>query len=117
METPVKPLRFTPSSGQSMASSARYHPIAERELQEAVEWYASVSPATAVQFLDVIEATVSEILEAPFRWPEFTQNSRRRFLGEFPYWIVYRVDSEGILVVAIAHARRGPQYWSGKEKI
>jgi hypothetical protein len=36
---------------------------------------------------------------------------RALFLGSFPYRIVYRIGSE-ILVVAVAHTRRRPRYWS-----
>jgi hypothetical protein len=34
----------------------------------------------------------------------------------FPFSVVYRASSAGLLVVAIAPHRRRPQYWSGRLK-
>ncbi len=39
---------------------------------------------------------------------------RRGLLRRFPYSVIYRVEPEGILVVAVAHSRRRASYWRGR---
>ena len=39
----------------------------------------------------------------------------RRFpLRRFPYSVVYRINGEELRVIALAHQRRRPGYWSGR---
>jgi hypothetical protein len=42
------------------------------------------------------------------RHPSIT---RRVFLKDFPYAVVYRPASDGIIVFALAHRSRRPGYW------
>ena len=49
-------------------------------------------------------------LGAPWR------NGRRRFpLRKFPYSIIYYVRDEELRVIALAHHRRKPAYWGGRQ--
>jgi hypothetical protein len=32
----------------------------------------------------------------------------------FPYSIVYRPDIDWIVIIAVAHQRKRPRYWSGR---
>jgi hypothetical protein len=36
---------------------------------------------------------------------------RRRRLGRFPYGVIYGLDSDTLVVVAVAHLHRRPRYW------
>jgi hypothetical protein len=48
------------------------------------------------------------------------RNKRRawaiRFLWSFcaPYGVIYNIDQDGILVVAVAHLHRRPAYWQNR---
>jgi hypothetical protein len=33
-------------------------------------------------------------------------------MKRYPYQIIYREETEGLVVIAVAHAKRSPQYWS-----
>ncbi len=41
----------------------------------------------------------------------YVGNTRRFLLRRFPFFVVYRVFSQRVEVVAVAHARRKPHYW------
>lgn len=56
-------------------------------------------------------AGIETILEAPERWA-LRNGTRRVLLAQFPYAIVYREVSDGFEIVAVAHLRRRPTYWS-----
>ncbi|WP_438031196.1 type II toxin-antitoxin system RelE/ParE family toxin [Sorangium sp. So ce233] len=87
-------------------------PAALAEAEEAAAWYAERDPRVAARFADEIEAALTRIAEAPDRWPSHRYGTRRERLTRFPYLIVYRDEPARILVVAIAHAKQRPGYWS-----
>ena len=92
----------------------RFHPAAREEVREARLWYEERSPLSAVAFAQEVGAAVSRIAEAPTRFPVAEQGTRRVVLHRFPYNVFYRVRSEEIIVVAVAHQKRRPGYWSGR---
>jgi len=94
--------------------TVRFHPAARVELREARLWYEERSPLSAVAFAQEVDAAVSRIAEATMRYPVAEHGTRRVLLDRFPYNVFYRVGIEEIVVVAIAHQRRRPGYWSGR---
>jgi plasmid stabilization system protein ParE len=55
---------------------------------------------------------MERIGENPEGGSPFAQLTARRVLVPgFPYQIVYRLDSDDIRVIAIAHLRRRPGFW------
>nr|CBX31560.1 hypothetical protein N47_E50720 [uncultured Desulfobacterium sp.] len=45
------------------------------------------------------------ILKAPFR---------RHLLPKFPYSIIYAIEPDHIRIIAVAHSKRKPGYWSAR---
>jgi hypothetical protein len=35
-------------------------------------------------------------------------------LRRFPFALIYRIDIVGLVVVAVAHTKRQPDYWRGR---
>jgi toxin ParE1/3/4 len=90
----------------------RFHPAAEAELNEAADWYDERSPGLGAQFIGAVRMKIDTLLAAPQRWRAIN-GARRVLLGRFPYAIVYReVSTDEIEIIAIAHYRRHPKYWS-----
>ena len=84
-------------------------------LQEAVDegrlrrgGNAERSATAAVEFSNELDAAESAIVRFPQAWPPFDHNTRRYLLRRFPFNVVYRVEPNRILIVAIAHAHRRP---------
>jgi len=88
-----------------------FHPAAIDEAAAAAAWYRDRGSSAKEAFLTEIDRAVERIAETPERWPQYLQSTRRFLLHRFPYSIVFRFDSERILVLAGAHARRRPGYW------
>lgn len=86
-------------------------PAALAEAQEARRWYAARSPEAADRFMAELDRVVGMIAESPTRWPEYRGSARRVRLRRFPYFAIYRIQPEMVLIVAIAHHRRKPGYW------
>ena len=86
-------------------------PAAE-ELAAAVGWYEDRRAGLGAEFFDAIERTLNRIAELPEAGSPFRDLKARRLLvAGFPYQVVYRIDSEGIRVIAIAHLKRRPGFW------
>jgi len=91
-----------------------YHPEAIEEAEAAVSWYAIASERVAERFLDELFRTVDGIVRNPQLFPVFYRDTRKAMLRRFPYSVIYRVASDGIQIIAIAHARRRPNYWRNR---
>jgi toxin ParE1/3/4 len=51
------------------------------------------------------------VQNAPEMWPPKSCGMRRYLINRFPFVLHYRVESDLIRVVAIAHGRQKPGYW------
>ena len=91
-----------------------YHPRAADELRRDARWYERRAPGTGHRFVALVEQRVSEIVDAPLSFPRVdgAREVRRAVLtSTFPHAIVFVVREDVVLVVAVAHAKRRPNYW------
>lgn len=88
---------------------------AERELEEAFAYYMEHgSKKVAERFLDEFTRAARLIDSNPGLGTP-TLNGRRIFpIRRYPYSLVYRSDSEGARIGAVAHQKRKPSYWQGR---
>ena len=90
----------------------RLHPEARAEVREARRWYYERSPLSATAFAHAVDNAVSGIAEAPTRYPLAEHGTRKVVLQRFPFNIFYRPGETEIVIVAVAHQKRRPGYWS-----
>jgi plasmid stabilization system protein ParE len=90
---------------------AVFLPEAEREMLEAALYYQSQATRLGIDFLSEVERAVQSIAESPDTWPVLEGEVRRRLIRRFPLGVLYRVEPEEIVVIAVAHLRRKPCYW------
>jgi plasmid stabilization system protein ParE len=84
---------------------------ADDDLREALHYYKRENEALAQYLEDRFWQAIERIEESPLAWPPFESGCRRFMLHRFPYFVVYLVEGERILVVAFAHTSRRPGYW------
>jgi toxin ParE2 len=84
------------------------------ELDEAIAWYAEQVPRLDQKFLDEIEQARRRIVEYPYAWHALGDGIRRFRLWRFPYGLIYAVEAEEIVVIAVAHLHREPTYWRSR---
>jgi len=87
------------------------HPLAADEAEAAERWYRDRNETAATRFRRELDRAVGLIVERPDAAPPYVGNTRRFLLRRFPFFVVYRVFSQHVQVVAVAHARRRPHYW------
>lgn len=81
-------------------------PAAERDLEEAIDWYFARSTEAAERFADEMDRALDDIREAPARFPRWDDRHRFFLLRRFPYYVAYRTEPGRILVVAVRHTSR-----------
>ena len=86
------------------------HTDAAEEMQTTAAYYAARAPGLGEAFLDEIEQGLRRIQEFPRLWPVYEGAYRRYLLQRFPYGLIYRIDPEEILILAVAHLHRHPGY-------
>ena len=91
-------------------------PEAEQEMLEAAKYYESQATDLGTDFLSEAERAVNSIAELPMTWPVIEGELRRHLVRRFPFGILYHIEPEEIVIVAVAHLRRKPGYWRERIK-
>lgn len=87
---------------------------AELEILDAVTFYQERAGEIAADFFVEFQKARKEIAAFPEFWKEVGGGYRRKLLERYPFGIIYRVEGEELLVVALAHTSREPEYWRGR---
>lgn len=85
---------------------------ADKEYQEAAQWYESNSKDLGFRFIDIIEKKLQIIQEYPERFPKRKGNFRETPVKIFPYIIVYTFyKTEGIITFkfCISQQQKSPK--------
>lgn len=103
-----------------MSLPVRFHPLAEGELVDAWSWY----EARQLGLGDRLVSAVREALDLAARWPDAGTPTaeggqgevieRRLVMHGFPYALRYRITDEVIVVMAVYHQRRHPDFGAGR---
>ncbi|MDO8950201.1 MAG: type II toxin-antitoxin system RelE/ParE family toxin [Actinomycetota bacterium] len=78
------------------------------DIESAREWYEIQRPGLGDEFLESVDDAIESVLNFPAAYPVDYREARRFLVERFPYCLYYRLDVEGILVVACLHAARDP---------
>ncbi|HXO27784.1 MAG TPA: type II toxin-antitoxin system RelE/ParE family toxin [Thermoanaerobaculia bacterium] len=92
---------------------AIFNHLAARELGEAVEYYDEARRGLGDEFLHEVERAIVFLYQYPEAAPKVGREVRRLVLARFPYSVIYRHLGAGqIRVLAVAHQKRRPRYWT-----
>lgn len=95
-------------------SLLKFHPEALAEYESSVEYYESVQVGLGARFIGSVEAALDSILESPTTWPFLNSDIRRRLTRVFPYAVLYSIESDHVLIVAIMQCHQNPGYWQSR---
>lgn len=90
------------------------HPEADDEFQAAIEVYQAESQELGVGFYREVLTTLARIESHPKAWPRLRGAVRKCLVTGFPYKLLYTIEPDRILVVAVMHAKRRPDYWTAR---
>ena len=98
-----------------MPRATRLLAEARLDIEEAFDWYLERSSRAAEGFLHEVEGGIALVVESPTVWPEYVASTRKYQLRRYPFNVVYQEVGDTIVIVAIAHQKRLPGYWMGRE--
>jgi toxin ParE1/3/4 len=93
---------------------AAFHKLAERELNEAAQYYELETPGLGVAFLNEVEECQRSIELHPGAGTVIQGRVRRRLLHRFPYALLYSITPRRIRILAVMNLKRRPAYWIGR---
>ena len=83
-------------------------PEAENDLKEAFSWYEGKRQGLGYDFLLQMDAGVRFIERNPEICPPEYKGTRKHLIKRFPYKIIYLVEKESIIILAVIHGKRSP---------
>jgi toxin ParE1/3/4 len=99
----------------------RFLPGVRDELREAAEYYNRSRQGLGREYTSEIRQKLKQALAAPERFAVkrsqgLREQIRSALIWRFPYEIIFFVENDELIVVAIAHAKRRPGYWKKRLK-
>ena len=83
-------------------------PEAENDLKGAFSWYEDKRQGLGYDFLLQVDAGLKFIERNPEIYSSKYKGTRRHLIKRFPYKIIYLVEKERIIVLAVIHGKRSP---------
>ena len=90
---------------------------AEAESYDIVDYYKQFDQSLSHDFIHEFEDAVQRLIKFPKTGQLYLHQTKRIFLNRFTYSIVYKIyRDELIMVFAIMHMKRKPDYWKKRLK-
>ena len=92
----------------------RFLSPAEEEMTETALFYEAASSRLGNDFLDDIQQVIDRVRDFPQIGELIDSDFRRSLLYRFPFSIIYTVEENVIVVIAVVHHGRRPGYWKSR---
>ena len=104
-----------------MSLPVRLLDLAKREAHAAARWYERQQTGLGRRFLQTLHTALLRIEQQPTFFPHLETVPdevpiRRAITKRFPYLVIYEMRADEILVLAVAHAKRRPNYWMRRRR-
>ena len=84
------------------------------ELDEAVRYYDHQLPGLGFRFFQEVDAAIERIRFIPEAWTKIGKRTRRCLIKDFPYALLYAIETDEILITAVAHLHRDPKHYGDR---
>jgi plasmid stabilization system protein ParE len=91
-----------------------FHPEALTEYAETVQYYTAERIELAQAFINAVENAIYRVRKSPTLYALIDEDLRRCMIHKFPYGIIYTIEPDYILILAIMHCSREPRYWENR---
>jgi len=89
---------------------------ADIELDEAIRYYDHQLPGLGFRFFQEVDAAIDRIRFMPEAWTKIGKRTRRCLIKSFPYAILYTIDTNEIIITAVANLHRDPKHFRDRIK-
>jgi hypothetical protein len=88
-----------------------FHPEAQRELVSAIEYYETCRSGLGLDFAEETYSAIQRILRFPRAWTSLSLRTRRCLINRFPFGVIYSIEGDEIIILAVMQLNRRPGYW------
>jgi hypothetical protein len=88
-----------------------FHLEAEKEFNEAIDYYESIDIGLGYDFATEIYTAIQRATAFPKTWPVIKDGIRRSLVRRFPYGVLYSIEGERLFILAVMNLHRHPDYW------
>ena len=89
----------------------RFLSPAQQDVAGAMRHYEEAVPGLGLEFLEELERTVQRILHQPEAWKRLAEHQRRCRMRRFPYGVIYSIEHDALVIIAVFHLHRHPDSW------
>ncbi|HEX3108306.1 MAG TPA: type II toxin-antitoxin system RelE/ParE family toxin [Thermoanaerobaculia bacterium] len=83
--------------------------LAERDLEDAEDWYNGQQSGLGIEFRDTIGDLFGRLAENPRIYPRVYGEVHRAVLRRFPYLVYFVIEHSDVIVLAVLDGRRDPR--------
>jgi len=94
--------------------AVKFHPDAESEMIAAAACYEEQQPDLGKRFLTSVQDAVNRIILNPRLYPAVELDVRRCLTKTFPFGVLFREQTGRIIIMAVMHQHRDPDYWKNR---
>ncbi|HMP98135.1 MAG TPA: type II toxin-antitoxin system RelE/ParE family toxin [Cyclobacteriaceae bacterium] len=89
---------------------------AKLDIEEAWLWYEEIRTGLGEDFLLSLEAALNQLKRQPLLYEIKHKEVRVCLLKRFPYKVIYFLDNDKVIVLAVFHSHRNPETWKERVK-
>lgn len=90
--------------------------LARQEMEDSVRYYELEYTGLGDKFKEEVRMAALRIATYPQAWSIERGDVRKCLLHKFPYKLMYSVEKDHILIIAVAHQHRKPDYWVSRSE-
>jgi toxin ParE1/3/4 len=94
----------------------RFHAEAEAEMIEAAAYYEMQQAKLGKRFLTSVRDAINRIQINPMLFSVVEFEVRRCRIKTFPFDILFQILSDQLVVIAVMHLHRNPDYWKSRRE-
>jgi plasmid stabilization system protein ParE len=87
---------------------------ARDEFWEAALYYEAKEAGLGVRLREEVFRVIERVLADPYLWRERAGGYRRVNCPVFPYYVAYFIRPGKVVIAAVAHGHRRPNYWKDR---
>lgn len=91
-----------------------FHPEADVEMMEAAVYYESQQEDLGKRFLSAVQDALNRIQINPNLYPIVHRDVRQCLTKIFPFNVLFRSTPDQIIIMAVMHQSRHPDYWKNR---
>ena len=88
-----------------------FHPDALAEFENTASYYAQKEAGLGQHFVLSVETAIHKLAAHPSNYAILEGDVRRCLTRIFPYAVLYTIETDFILIVAVMHCHQKPGYW------